>query len=146
MSQNSNDSSVVYTTKLHWVIFLGPVFSLIAAIALHITWPKLDSFCMILETFALFWIAMTWVIYQFSSITIKKRQVILRTGFLVRKTTDISLAKIETVNIRQSIMGSLFQYGLIIITGTGGTRHAVNYIAKPLTCRRHIEQLMNEPH
>jgi uncharacterized membrane protein YdbT with pleckstrin-like domain len=100
---------------------------------------------MFLEFFALLWIVMTWVTYYFSSLTIKKKQVILRTGVVVRQTVDIPLAKIETIDIRQSILGSIFQYGALIITGTGGTKHLINYLHKPLTCRRYIEQLMNEP-
>lgn len=96
--------------------------------------------------FALIWILITWVTYHFSSITIKRKQVILRTGIIVRQTVDIPLNKIETIDIRQSILGSILSYGTLIITGTGGTRYLINYLYKPLTCRRYIEQLMNEPH
>ena len=69
--------------------------------------------------------------------------MIFRTGVLVRKITDIPYTKIESVDIRQSIMGSIMRYGSLMITGTGGTRHFINFIAKPLTCRRYIEQFMN---
>lgn len=88
---------------------------------------------------------MTWITYYFSSITLKHKQVILRTGVIIRQTVDIPLSKIETIDIRQSILGSIFRYGALVITGTGGTRHVLNYLDRPLTCRRHIEQLMNEP-
>ena len=81
--------------------------------------------------------------YRFSSLTIKKNQVILRTGILVRQTIDIPLNKIESIDIRQSILGSILHYGSLVITGTGGTRQMVNYLNKPLTCRRYIEQLMH---
>lgn len=87
---------------------------------------------------------MVWTTYQFSSLTIKKKQLILRTGILVRNTVDIPLAKIESIDIRQSILGSLLRYGSLVITGTGGTRQVVNYLSKPLTCRRYIEQSMHE--
>ena len=93
--------------------------------------------------FALLWGLMVWVTYHFSSLTIKKKQVILCTGILVRKTLDIPLNKIESIDIRQSLLGSLLRYGSLVITGTGGSRQFVNYISKPLTCRRYIEQLMH---
>lgn len=70
--------------------------------------------------------------------------MILRTGMLVRQTVDIPLSKIETIDIRQSIIGSILRYGSLVITGTGGTRHVMNFLDKPLTCRRYIEQLMHE--
>ena len=67
--------------------------------------------------------------YRFSSLTIKKKQVILRTGFLVRQTVDISVARIESIDIRQTVFGSLFHYGSLVITGTGGTRQLINYLS-----------------
>jgi uncharacterized membrane protein YdbT with pleckstrin-like domain len=63
---------------------------------------------------------------------------------LIRKTLDIPLNKIESIDIRQSILGSLLRYGTVVVTGTGGSRQMVSYLSKPLTCRRYIEQLMHE--
>lgn len=144
MTEQTAEPNIVYFTRLHWIIFLAPITSLLMVLALHIYLPQLSSLCLIFEAFSLLWIGMTWVTYYFSSITIKRKQVILRTGIVVRQTVDIPLTKIETIDIRQSILGSIFRYGALVITGTGGTRHYINYLSKPLTCRRYIEQMMNE--
>ena len=145
MTENTMSDNDVYFTRLHWIIFCWPILSLCGALTVQLLIDPLREVSWLLEAFALLWIGMTWVTYYFSSITIKKKQVILRTGVLVRQTVDIPLSKIETIDIRQSILGSIFQYGSIVITGTGGTRHLINYLYRPLTCRRYIEQLMNEP-
>lgn len=144
MIEKTNDEDIVYFARLHWVIFAGPLLSLFVSIALYIYLTPFPQLGLFLGAFSLLWILMTWVTYYFSSITIKKKQVILRTGIVVRQTVDMPLSKIETIDIRQSIMGSIFRYGALVITGTGGTRHLVNYLQRPLTCRRYIEQLMNE--
>lgn len=144
MAENTSDTNIVYFARLHWIIFLGPLFCLLVSIALGIFIPPLQQVSWFLGGFSLLWILMTWVTYYFSSITIQKKQIILRTGVLVRQTIDIPLNKIETIDIRQSILGSIMKYGSLIITGTGGTRRLINFIQKPLTCRRYIEQLMNE--
>lgn len=141
----NDDPNVVYFTRLHWLIFFGPVMALFVAFALGFYVPPLTQIAAMFQIFALIWIAMTWATYYFSSITIQKQKVILRTGILVRKTVDVPLSKIETIDIRQSILGSMFNYGMLIITGTGGTRHFINFLHRPLTCRRYIEQLMNSP-
>lgn len=138
------DNSTIYFTKLNWVLFFWPVIALCVAAALYVYFPQFEQIALFFAAFALIWIFMTWITYHFSSITIKRKQVIIRTGMLVRQTVDIPLSKIETIDIRQSIIGSILRYGSFVITGTGGTRHLVNYIDKPLTCRRYIEQLMNE--
>lgn len=138
------ESNVVYRAGLHWILFLAPFAFFCFSAYAGLSFPAFQKVALLFVAFAAIWLAMTWVNYQFSSLTIKKKQVILRTGMLVRKTTDIPLAKIETIDISQSVSGSMFHYGTLLITGTGGTRHVINYLDKPLTCRRYIEQLMHD--
>jgi len=138
------DSNIIYLAKLHRILFLGPLALCCISMILGLQFYQIKEVALLFVVFSLVWLAITWVNYHFSSLTIKKRQVILRTGFLVRQTIDIPLAKIESIDIRQSILGSIFQYGSLIITGTGGTRHMINFLDKPLTCRRYIEQLMHD--
>ncbi len=134
----------IHVAKLHWVIFFWPVVFLLVSMALGGYFELVRQPSYLLSAFALLWILFTWVTYYFSSLTIQPRHVILRTGILVRETKDIPLNKIESMDIRQSLLGSIFQYGTLIITGTGGTHQSINYLEKPLTCRRYIEQLLND--
>ncbi|WED43238.1 PH domain-containing protein [Legionella cardiaca] len=138
------DRSVVYFARLHWILFFWPLALACFAIFLGTQINQLKEVSLMFLGVAFIWILMTWVTYHFSSLTIKQKQVILRTGMLVRQTVDIPLSKIESIDIRQSILGSIFRYGSLVITGTGGTRHVMNFLDKPLTCRRYIEQLMHE--
>lgn len=140
---DQTDNDIVYVAGLHWVLFVWPVLLAIGGMLLGIYIEQLLTVSIFLVLFALAWGAMTWVTFHFSSLTIKSKQVILRTGMLVRNTIDIPMAKIESIDIRQSILGSLLRYGSLVITGTGGTRQMVNYLNKPLTCRRYIEQSMH---
>ncbi len=143
MVEELKTNNVIYFTRLHWIVFFGPVFGLGMATAVGYYIPELHFVSYYLAIFALIWIIMTWVTFYFSSITIKQKQVILRTGIIVRQTIDIPFNKIETIDIRQSILGSILRYGTLIITGTGGTKHLINFVRSPLTCRRYIEQMMN---
>lgn len=139
-----DNQHVVYQARLHWVLFIWPVLFLALGLWANYTFVSLHEVGLFVVVMAALWGILVWLTYQFSSLTIKKKQVILRTGILVRQTIDIPLNKIESIDIRQSILGSLFKYGSIVITGTGGTRQWMTYVARPLTCRRHIEQLMHE--
>lgn len=144
MTEQMNQSQVVYFTRLHWVVFFGPVLGLFISLAIGFIIPELVLVSYTLSIFNSIWILITWVSFYFSSITIQTKSVILRTGIIVRQTIDIPMDKIETIDIRQSILGSLFHYGTLIITGTGGTKHFINFLSAPLTCRRYIEQMMNQ--
>lgn len=139
-----SENKAIYTAKLHWLIFFWPITLLFAGLLLGIEIDQLKEVALLLIVIALFWLLMTWVTYHYSSLVIKTNQINLHTGMLVRKTVDIPVTKIETIDIRQSIVGTLFNYGTIMITGTGGTKHLIDLLTKPLTCRRYIEQLMNE--
>lgn len=139
-----SNQRVVYQARLHWILFVWPVVLLLFGLWLSFSFVSFREVGLITILIAIAWSFLMWLTYQFSSLTIKEKQVILRSGILVRQTIDIPLTKIESIDIRQSILGSLFQYGSLLITGTGGTRQWMGYVAKPLTCRRHIEQLMHE--
>jgi len=138
------NNDVVYQAKLHWVIFVSPLCLFVLSLAAAIKFPQIQPMIFLLSFFAFAWIAITWAIYHFSSLTIKTRQVILRTGMMVRKTIDIPLNKIESIDISQPLTGSILGFGSLVITGTGGTKHIINHLSHPLTCRRHIEQLIHQ--
>ena len=137
------DSNIVYQARLHWILFFWPAMLLCSSLFLAMRFELLNEIVFVMVVFSMIWGSIVWVTYHFSYLIIKKNQVILCTGVLVRKTTDISLNKIESIDIRQSLLGSMLHYGSLVITGTGGSRQMVNYLSKPLTCRRHIEQLMH---
>ena len=137
------NNQIVYQSHLHWVIFLWPVVFMVAAVYVGLNFEAINTIALFFAVMGLAWFLMVWMTYQFSSLTIKQKQVILRTGFFIRETTDIPLNKIESIDIRQTLLGSMFKYGSLVITGTGGTKQLIHYLNRPLTCRRYIEQLMH---
>lgn len=138
-----NNQDIIYQAKLHWIIFFGPALLFAGSFMLGSIVPQLNAFSLILIVMSLVWAFIAWMNYHFSALIITKGQVSLKSGFFVRQIVNIPISKIETIDIRQSIIGSILRYGTIIITGTGGTRQFINQIANPLTCRRHIEVLLH---
>lgn len=110
------DESVVFETKYHWVIFLTlrSLFTLTIA-------PFIQR--------------------SLSEFVITNRRIIIKTGFIARSTFEMNLSKIESVNVDQSVMGRIFNYGSITIIGTGGTRESFNNISKPLLFRKAFQEL-----
>lgn len=134
---------MIYEARLHWVLFVLPSLFFCLMLYVGTEFQALATPSYILSAMALLWGFVVGLSYIFSSLVIKKKQVILSTGIIIRQTIDIPLSKIESIDIRQSIVGVILGYGSLVITGTGGTRQVVNYISHPLTCRRHIEQLLH---
>ena len=143
MIENKKDGDIVYQACLHWVLFVWPAVFFCVAVYLGIRYPSLRPICLGVALLAVFWEAVVWLTYQSSYLIIKPKQIILCTGIFVRQTLDLSLSKIESIDVRQSILGTVLHYGSLVITGTGGTRQYINYLNKPLTCRRYIEQMLH---
>jgi uncharacterized membrane protein YdbT with pleckstrin-like domain len=137
------ENNIVYQAHLHLILFFWPIVLLCVTLYLAIAFPQLQTPSYIFGLCTLLWFVVTGLTWLSSSLIIKKKQVILCTGILMRQTVDIPMSKIECIDIRQSIIGSLLDYGSLVITGTGGSRQVIDYLNRPLTCRRYIEQLMH---
>lgn len=108
--------TVEYETTYHWIIFV----SLSALITLFIA-PLIDR----------------WT----SEFAITNKRVIIKTGFIRRRTVELNLSKIESVNVDQSIIGRILGFGSIQLVGTGGTKEIFFKINKPLTFRKKFQEL-----
>jgi uncharacterized membrane protein YdbT with pleckstrin-like domain len=110
------DESVAYETKYHWVIF----FSLKSIFTLTIyAWMK------------------RWL----SEFVITNRRIVIKEGFIARRTFEMNLSKIETVNVDQTVMGRILNFGSITIIGTGGTTETFHNIARPMIFRQRFQEL-----
>jgi uncharacterized membrane protein YdbT with pleckstrin-like domain len=67
------------------------------------------------------------------------RRVILKWGWLNRRTAELAVESVESVQLNQSIWGRLFGYGRLIVTGTGEAQINFPPMAEPVKFRRAIE-------
>lgn len=142
MRENENLDN--YQSRLHWIIFLQPVGLMLVPFILWIFFGIYQKQALVVFLIlGLGWLIMEGVRYVFTTLTVRQNNVIYQTGLLVQETKDFPMQKIESIDIRQTIIGTIFNYGDIIITGSGGTQQVVVGIEKPLTCRRYIEQFMH---
>lgn len=138
-----NTDSIVYQARLHWIIFAWPVIAFAIVVAIGVYFEPVRQPSMLLGVLLLLWVIATYGRYHFCSLTIIENQLILKNGFLTRQTMNIPLNKIESIDIRQTLVGTVLGYGNLEIVGTGGSRGLMTYVSKPLTCRRYIEQMMH---
>jgi len=111
---------VVYETELHWRIYF--------------TFRAISSL----------WISP--IIRQATSeFVITNKRVIVKVGLIRRKTLEMNLQKIESVNVEQSIMGRILGYGTVTIVGTGGTKESFTDIKRPLMFRRKFQEFSLGP-
>ena len=89
---------------------------------------------------AIFYAIKAYFMYQFSEYGITDKRIVMKTGWIQRRSIEIFLEKVEAIYIDQTIMGRIFAYGTIIIVGTGGSKDPFLYVPHPLEFRNRAQQ------
>jgi len=134
-----------FRTNVHWLVYLPAMMMFVLGIAFALWYtaaPSQHLTLLILSGLSavpgvLLFIA-AWLKRFGTEIAVTDRRVIYKTGLVQRDTTEINMAKIESVDVSQSILGRVFGFGTLTIRGTGETIEALRNIASPLQFRNAI--------
>lgn len=74
---------------------------------------------------------------------VTNKRVIFKTGIISRKSEEMKLASIETVEIDQGIFGRILGYGSIKVTGRGTSDVLFRLVDDPMAVKRQIESVSN---
>ena len=134
-----------FRTNVHWLVYLPAMVMFVLGIAFALWYnsaPSQHLMLLILSSLSavpgvLLFIA-AWLKRFGTEIAVTDRRVIYKTGLVQRDTTEINMAKIESVDVSQSILGRVFDFGTLTIRGTGETIEELRNIASPLQFRNAI--------
>lgn len=138
---------VLYSTNAHWIFYLPAIIAWIVALVFLVLSRMTVTTSLILlcwggaavvAVVALFWTIKAWFHRLTTETDVTDRRVVHKTGFIRRRTFEIALDKIESVDVDQSIMGRIFNYGDVTIMGVGEGRQIIRTIASPLAFRNAI--------
>ena len=137
---------VLYSTNAHWIFYLPAIGAGIVSIALLVVsrtfvgTPVLA--CLALATiaalFGLYKALTAWFHRWTTETDVTNLRVVHKTGFIKRRTFEMSLDKVESVDVDQSILGRLMNYGDVTVRGVGEGAETIKTIASPLDFRNHI--------
>ena len=142
------NEKVLITGRLHWIVYIKAILFLIvgtALVALENNLPNGDARTYLsYSTFAVFGVGFAvsflhaWFIRWITEFAVTDRRVIYKCGFIKRHTVEMNMDKIESVDVDQSILGRLLNYGTIHVLGTGEGIESLRRIAAPLALRNAI--------
>lgn len=72
---------------------------------------------------------------------VTNKRVIRKTGIISRKTEEMKVASIETVEIIQGVFGRMLGFGTIKVTGKGISDVVFKNVADPMDVKRKIESV-----
>jgi uncharacterized membrane protein YdbT with pleckstrin-like domain len=138
---------VLYSTNVHWIFYLPAIAAWIVAFAFLIgsrlvvtDTPMLLclSLAAISALVALYWMLKAWFHRWTTETDVTNLRVVHKTGFIKRRTFEMSLDKVESVDVNQSILGRILNYGDVTVRGVGEGAERIRTIASPLAFRSHI--------
>lgn len=152
--------AVLYYPESHWIVLVKPVFFLAVAVVLlitkEITAPYVTSFgldilntvynplliaILIAALLFLIWKIVSFYLVQYS---ITNKRLILKKGVLTSTLVDMPIEKVESITCVQSLLGSIFNYGTILVSGIGGKLPRYSAIRKPHKVRRVINDILDK--
>ena len=107
-------------------------------ISLWSLWHLIALGIILLPAIGLGLIFLIWayVRYKTTELAITTKRVIVKSGFIRRRTMEININKVESIQVDQEILGRLFNFGTLVISGAGNPQAPVTGISSPMEFRR----------
>ncbi len=137
---------VLYKTRLHWILFLKPVLVAVAGLVLSVVlWRVLEPPWLWYIGLAVVLAGLAWGFVHFvelmtSEFAVTTTRLIFKVGLIARYTTELLLSKVESIGVNQGLLGRIFNYGDLTVTGTGGAREVFHRVRDPIGFRNHVQQ------
>jgi uncharacterized membrane protein YdbT with pleckstrin-like domain len=138
---------VLYSTNAHWVFYFPAIVAWIAALLLLIpavqtASTELRLICLasaaVVALAALYWTVKAWFHRWTIETDVTNLRVVHKEGFIKRRTFEMPLDKVESVDVNQTILGRILSYGDVTILGVGEGKETIRMIAAPLKFRSFI--------
>lgn len=144
------NETVKHESRIHWIVYTPGLIFVILALAAYLFgglaipagWTSTDSWPIAVGA-ALLIIALYLLLGAFFSrwtteLAITDRRIIFKRGFVRRHTIEMNMDKIESVDVDQSILGRMLNYGDITVRGTGTGLEPLKDIDDPIGFRNHV--------
>jgi membrane protein YdbS with pleckstrin-like domain len=136
---------VRYDASISWVIFIPGILLAILAIIIAIFASQMDQWAIVVFVLAalcglvaLLQLFSAWLRRWTTEIAVTTRRIIYKRGLIRRHTIEMHIDKVESVDVDQSLMGRLLDYGDILVHGTGVGLEPLRGIDAPLRFRNHV--------
>jgi uncharacterized membrane protein YdbT with pleckstrin-like domain len=143
--------TVRFSGRVHWIVYVRGIAMIVLGVVLGVALrqfapaaadngfsvPSLIVIAVglvfgVLSLIAAWWRRLT------TEVTVTEHRVVYRRGFIRRHTFEMNMDKVESVHVNQSVFGRIFDYGDILIRGTGSSFEPLLLIARPLQFRNFV--------
>ena len=139
---------VLVRGRLHWVIYLPSYLAMAAALAIAAaTWILLKDPSQAVVGYAVAALVLAYGIITFigklivrmsTEFGVTDHRVIVKRGVFSLHTIEMNVDKVESVDVDQTILGRMLDYGAVTVHGVGARWDPIPGLANPLSFRNAI--------
>ena len=140
-----SDEQIVVIGRLHWIVYYRAIWYLIVCVIfLLLAYTYWDDELVIILTAVVFGALVfisaihAWFTRWITEIAVTDRRVIYKRGFINRHTVETNMDKVAMVDVDQSVLGRLLNYGTVTVKGTGLTFEPLRRVESPIELRNAI--------
>lgn len=154
--------AVIYQTRLHWIVMLWHIvlgcllLGLPGVLLLYYALSQIgiesknlhvmEGGAVALLVCAVVAILVGMVRRNATEMAVTNRRVVIKTGLASRKTVEMLLNKVESIEVSETAFGRMLGYGTIVVIGTGGTPDPFHKVAHPLEFRSQVQRQIEKLH
>lgn len=140
------NESISARGKLHWIIYIPGITYMLIDLILCLIYSGAEQYeksmvgaaVGIFTIIAIFSLFRAWLARWTTEIAVTNRRIIYKRGFISRKTIEMNMDKVESVDVDQTILARMLNFGTITIRGTGAGIEPLKKISTPLDLRNAI--------
>ena len=140
-----NDETILYRAKTSWKVLIWPIFLIILLIWISSKIHAIVAFFAVI--FSLFLIIQVVLFIITTEFALTDRRLNAKRGIIQQHSLEILLSKVESITVSQPLVGRIFGFGTVTVTGSGGTQEHFKSIDNPMELRKwvneHISELSN---
>lgn len=80
-----------------------------------------------------------WISYRSAEFAVTTFRLVLKQGWVSRRTIELQLNKVEALNVDQTLFGRMLGYGTLRVIGTGGTTEVFSIVSHPAKFRTAVQ-------
>ena len=145
----SSDENVIFATRFSKTLFVKPTLLAIVSIAIAITFLNISweysNYCFLcFLALAVLVYLPAFSKYFLSHFVITNERIMIHHGFIARRSYEMLLSKVESIEVDQSLSDRLiWGSGTLIITGTGGTKETFPNVGEAIKFQEHLNGILH---
>lgn len=142
----AKDEKILKEIKLHWINYISCIcwfiFWSYVFIWVSLANGKGEDILQFLVGLCLFYeVYMFFRLYLTERVMTNKR-VVYKEGIISRYTEELKDNRIESIEVKQSIFGRLFDYGDVVFSGIGASKVIFKAVDDPITVKREVDEIL----